>query len=260
MDLGLAGKACIVTGGSRGIGYAVSERLIAEGARVLLVARDADRLATAVATLGCAGLALDVRDVDAGERVVRTCTEQFGAVDVLVNSAGSARAVPLDALSEADWAEQWEAHVLGAMRMMRAAAPVMADAGWGRIVNVSSSSGKRPSTSNVAYAVAKAGQLSLSRAYADAYAGRGVLVNAVAPGPVASELWLEDGGLADQAAAASGAGREAVLEAAAAKIPLGRFGTPQEIADVIVFLCSERAANVAGAAWSVDGGSVPSIL
>ena len=260
MDLGITGKACIVTGGSRGIGYAVAGRLLAEGASVLVVGRDAERLSAAASTLGCAGLAVDVRDADAGDRAVAACLAEFGAVDVLVNGAGSARAVPLASLADAEWVTQWEAHVLGSMRMMRAAAPLMAEAGWGRIVNVSSSSGKRPSTSNVAYAVAKAGQLALSRAYADAYAGAGVLVNAVAPGPVASELWLEEGGLADQAAAAAGTDRDAVLTAAAAKIPLSRFGTPQEIADVIVFLCSERAANVAGAAWSVDGGSVATIV
>src|SRR5437588_83543 len=132
--------------------------------------------------------------------------------------------------------------------------------GWGRVVNVCSSSGKRPSASNAAYSVAKAAQLSLSRAYADAYAGRGVLVNAVAPGPVASPLWTGEGGLADQAAEQKGVQREEALADAAAKIPLGRFATEDEIASVIVFLCSERASDVAGAAWSVDGGTVPTIV
>jgi 3-oxoacyl-[acyl-carrier protein] reductase len=136
----------------------------------------------------------------------------------------------------------------------------MAARGWGRIVNVSSSSGKRPSQTNVAYSVAKAAQLSLSRAYADAYARRGVLVNAVAPGPVATELWTGEGGLGDQHAAASGATRAEALEAAAAKVPLGRLATPEEIAGVIAFLCSERAADVVGAAWSVDGGTVNIII
>jgi 3-oxoacyl-[acyl-carrier protein] reductase len=136
----------------------------------------------------------------------------------------------------------------------------MAERGWGRIVNVASSSGKRPSTSNAAYSVAKAGQLSVSRAFADAYASRGVLVNAVAPGPTSSPLWTDEGGLADQAAAARGITREEALEAAAAKIPRGRFGTPQEVADVVVFLCSECAGNVAGAAWSADGGTIATIV
>src|SRR5688500_5847171 len=146
------------------------------------------------------------------------------------------------------------------MRLMRAFAPGMAERGWGRIVNVTSSSGKRPSQTNVAYSVSKAAQLSLSRAFADAYAGTGVLVNAVAPGPVETPLWLGDGRLADHAAAAKGISREQALADSVAKIPLGRMGTEEEIASVVVFLCSELASNVAGAAWSVDGGTVPTIL
>jgi 3-oxoacyl-[acyl-carrier protein] reductase len=136
----------------------------------------------------------------------------------------------------------------------------MARSGWGRIVNVCSSSGKRPSSTNAAYSVTKAAQLSLSRAYADAYAEDGVLVNAVAPGPIAGELWLAPGGLADQNAQARGVSRDEILNATAQRVPLQRLGTETEIADVIVFLCSERASNVTGAAWSVDGGSVPVII
>jgi 3-oxoacyl-[acyl-carrier protein] reductase len=146
---------------------------------------------------------------------------------------------------------------MGPMRLMKKAAPAMAERGWGRIVNVCSSSGKRPSTRNAAYTVTKAAQLSLSRVFADEYAARGVLVNAVAPGPVATELWTGEEGMAAQAARRSGTTRAQELEAAAAKIPIGRLGTPEEIAAVVVFLCSEQASNVAGAAWSVDGGTVP---
>jgi 3-oxoacyl-[acyl-carrier protein] reductase len=108
--------------------------------------------------------------------------------------------------------------------------------------------------------VAKAAELSLSRVFADAYAGTGVLVNAVAPGATASGLWTGPGGLAEQAAQRRGISRDEALEAAARRIPLGRLGEPEEIAAVIVFLCSEAAANVAGAAWSVDGGTVPTIV
>jgi 3-oxoacyl-[acyl-carrier protein] reductase len=146
------------------------------------------------------------------------------------------------------------------MRLMRAAAPEMASRGWGRIVNVCSSSGKRPSSTNMAYSVAKAAELSLSRAFADLYAAKGVLINAVAPGPTATDLWTAPGGLADQAAEAQGKSREEVLEATAGRSPLGRFSTEQEIAAVITFLCSEAASNVAGAAWSADGGTVPVII
>jgi 3-oxoacyl-[acyl-carrier protein] reductase len=143
---------------------------------------------------------------------------------------------------------------------MRAAAPAMAERGWGRIVNVCSSSGKRPSSTNMAYSVTKAAQLSLSRAFADLYASRGVLVNAVAPGPVAGDLWLAPGGLADQQAVAKGISRDEVLEATTSRLPIGRMASEEEVAAVIVFLCSEAASDVCGAAWSVDGGAVPVII
>jgi 3-oxoacyl-[acyl-carrier protein] reductase len=117
-----------------------------------------------------------------------------------------------------------------------------------------------PCQRNVAYSVTKAALLSLSRAYADAYAAAGVLVNAVTPGPVGGDLWLAPGGLVDQTIAARGGTREQVLESAAAAPPLRRLGEPGEIADVIVFLCSAAASNVSGAAWSVDGGAVAVII
>jgi 3-oxoacyl-[acyl-carrier protein] reductase len=260
MDLGLDDRVCVVTGASQGIGLAVSSRLVAEGARVLMVARGEERLSAAAEDLGAEWLAADVTDPDCDERIVATAVEQLGGLDVLVNNAGTSQNTPLDELTDADWRAQHELHVMAPMRLMRLAAPRMAERGWGRIVNVASSSGKRPSASNVAYSVAKAGQLSVSRAFADAYAARGVLVNAVAPGPVSSPLWMAAGGLADQAAAARGITREEALAAAAAKVPRGRLGTPQEIADVVAFLCSERAGNVMGAAWSADGGTVAIIV
>ena len=261
MDLELAGRACIVTGASSGIGAATARALAAERARVLLVARNEERLAEVAAGCGdAATLGLDVTTPDAGDRAVLSCVERFGSVDVLVNNAGTSRVRPLDELTDEDWQEQWELHVMASLRLMRAAAPRMAERGWGRVVNVCSSSGKRPSSSNVAYSVTKSAQLALSRDFAEAYAGRGVLVNAVAPGPVESPLWTAPGGLAEQSAERSGADPAEVLAQARAKIPLGRFGTEDEIAAVITFLCSARASDVVGAAWSVDGGSVPSIV
>jgi 3-oxoacyl-[acyl-carrier protein] reductase len=143
---------------------------------------------------------------------------------------------------------------------MRHFAPQMADRGWGRIVTIASSAGKRPSLTNAAYSVTKAAQLSLSRVFADTYADRGVLINAVTPGAVATELWTGEGGLGDQTAAARGISREEAIAAQAAKIPVGRLATEDEIADVVVFLCSERASMVTGAAWSVDGGTVATIV
>jgi 3-oxoacyl-[acyl-carrier protein] reductase len=250
VDLGLAGRACIVTGASRGIGAATARMLAAEGADVLAVSRSG----------GSGTFELDVTEPGAGERLVAECEGRFGRVDAIVNNAGTSRVAPLDELTEDDWREQWELNVLAPMRLMRAACPRMAERGSGRVVNVCSSSGKRPSLTNAAYSVTKSAQLSLSRVFADAFASRGVLVNAVAPGPVETPLWLARDGLADQAARARGLSRDEALDAQRSKIPIGRFGTEDEIAAVIVFLCSERAGNVAGAAWSVDGGSVPVIL
>jgi 3-oxoacyl-[acyl-carrier protein] reductase len=260
MDLGLEGKVCVVTGASRGIGLEIGRGLCAEGAHVLFVGRDADALVDAAD--GCGGdyLAGDITDPEISERIVATCAEQMGGIDVLVNNAGTSFAKGLDELTDDDWRMQWELHVMAPMRLMRAAAPLMADGGGGRIVNVCSSAGKRPSLTNAAYSVTKAAQLSLSRVFAEAYSSDSVLVNAVAPGAVASELWTGPNGLAEQIAAGRGITRDEALAGQASKIPLGRLAEPREIADVVLFLCSERASNVTGAAWSADGGTVPIIV
>jgi 3-oxoacyl-[acyl-carrier protein] reductase len=262
VDLGLAGKSCAVTGASRGIGREVALRLAAEGARVLLVARNEENLSDAAAECkGATTLALDVTAPDAGERIVAAATEAFGQLDVLVNNAGTARWRTLDEVPEEHWYAAWELNVMAPLRAMRAAIPPMAERGWGRVVNVSSTAGKRPSAMMPEYSVAKAAELSLSRLFADAHAGEGVLVNAVCPGPTKSGLWMAPGGLLDQSQAAAGhANRDEALEAAGAKRPIGRLAEVSEIADAIVFLCSERASYVAGAAWSVDGGTVQVII
>jgi 3-oxoacyl-[acyl-carrier protein] reductase len=260
MDLGLDGKMCVVTGASRGIGLEVGRSLCAEGGQVLFVGRDADALIEAADSCGGEYLAGDVTDPDVAERIVATCAEQMGGIDVLVNNAGTSFARGLDELTDEDWQGQWELHVMAPMRLMRAAAPRMAKRGGGRIVNVCSSAGKRPSLTNAAYSVTKAAELSLSRVFADAYASADVLVNAVAPGAVASALWTGPNGLAEQIAAARGGSPEEAVAAQAGKIPLGRLAEPREIADVVVFLCSERASNVTGAAWSADGGTVPIVI
>jgi 3-oxoacyl-[acyl-carrier protein] reductase len=245
MNLGLEGRVCVVTGGTRGIGAATARMLSQEGARVLTVARRGG------------DIELDVTAPDAAERVLEACPTPPWA---LVNSAGMSQARALDDLTDADWQEQWELHVMAPMRLMRALAPAMADAGGGRVVNVSSSSGRRPSGRlDAAYSVTKAAQLSLGRVFADAFAASGVLVNSVTPGVVEGETWKEEGGLADQIAARTGSTREEVLTATRTSPPLKRMGTDDEVAAVITFLCSERASNVTGAAWAVDGGTVPTV-
>ncbi len=259
MDLELEGTVCVVTGAGRGIGLATAKRLAAEGARVLLVGRDRTRLDAAATATGGVAFPADVTDPRAAAAIVEHA-EALGPLAVLVNNAGTSFARSVAELTDADWLAQYELHVMAPMRLMREAAPRMAAAGGGRIVNVCSSAGKRPSLTNAAYSVTKAAQLSLSRVWADLHAADGVLVNAVCPGATASELWMAEGGLADQTAAARGISRDAALEAQQAKVPLGRFAEPGEVADVVVFLCSARSSTVTGAAWSVDGGAVEIIV
>jgi len=265
VDLGLQDRAVIVTGASGGIGRATALALAGEGASVLLVGRRAEVLSEVARGCADAGgrgepLLFDVIATRAGVEVVGACLEHFGRIDGLVNSAGTSSVRGHDQLTDEEWQAQWELHVMAPMRLMREAAPAMVQRGWGRIVNVCSSSGKRPSGTNMAYSVTKAAELSLSRAFADHYASKGVLINSVSPGPIGGDLWLAPGGLADQQAQARGISRDQVLESVASRQPIGRLGTEEEIAAVIVFLCSEPASNVAGAAWSVDGGAVPVII
>ncbi len=266
MDLGLRGRACIVTGASRGIGRETARQLCAEGASVLLVARSDEDLRDAAAACVREGgraeaFPCDVTEPDAGERMSEAAADRLGAADVLVNNAGGARWRDLDDVPDEDWQEAWDLNVMASLRATRAVVPGMRERGWGRVVNVSSTAGKRPSRNMPEYSVAKAAQLSLSRLFADRLASSGVLVNAICPGPTKSELWVAEGGLADQSAELSGlSGADEALAKAGAGRPIGRLAEVEEIAAAIVFLCSERASYVAGAAWSVDGGTVPVII
>lgn len=265
MDLGLRGRVCAVTGASGGIGLEVTRQLCAEGARVLMISRDLEELTAMAEVVRAEGgdvevLMLDVTDDAAGEHLLASAQRQVGEIDVLVNGAGSAVRRSLEEPSPQDFRDQFELSVIGPLNLMRATVPAMADRGWGRVVNVSSTSAKRPSSRMPDYSVGKAAMLSLSRQFADHYAARGVTVNAICPGPTASELWMKPGGLLDQSRQESGASREEALAAEGARRPVGRLGTPEEVAATIVFLCSVQAGYVTGAAWSVDGGAVPVII
>jgi 3-oxoacyl-[acyl-carrier protein] reductase len=248
MDLGLSGKVCVVTGSTGGIGLATANLLREEGAVVVTSGRRGEGV-------GDLHVAADLSRPGGPEAVVHAALERFERVDCLVNNVGDAEIRALDETTEADWERSWQLNVMSAVRALHAVLPSMRERKAGVIVNVSSTSAKRPSGTMPDYSVTKAALLSLSRLVADLYAKEGIRSNAVTPGPTATEAWLREGGLADQQG-----DREQVFERVAAGRPLGRYARPEEIAAAIVFLCSERASFVTGSAWSVDGGTVPIII
>jgi len=261
MDLGLEGAVCVVTGSSSGIGFETVRMLAEEGARVVVCGRDGKRTEKARDQAGAElAVALDLSDPTAPGELIDRVEKKLGQVDVLVNNVGVAYQIAFDKLSEEHWSSIWNLNVMSYVRAIQAALPGMRARGRGVIVNVSSTAGKRPSTGMPNYSVSKAAVLSLSRLVADLYAKDGIRCNAVAPGPTATDAWLGEGGLADQSSSGKEISREQVLAAVGAGRPLGRLAKPEEIAAAIVFLCSERSSYVTGAAWSVDGGTVPIII
>jgi 3-oxoacyl-[acyl-carrier protein] reductase len=251
VDLGLERKRCLVTGSTAGIGLETARALAAEGARVVTCGRRPEPPG-----IGEAGhVPADLARAGEPERVVVDAAALLGGLDVLVNNVGRARQASFEEVPDEEWNAYWQLNVMSYVRAIRTALPYLSDGGGGAIVNVSSTAGKRPSTGMPHYSVTKAAVLSLSRLVADLYAADSIRCNAVTPGPTATEAWLGEGGLADQQG-----DREEVLAKVGAGRPLGRLARPEEIAAVIVFLCSDRASYVTGAAWSADGGTVPIIV
>jgi NAD(P)-dependent dehydrogenase (short-subunit alcohol dehydrogenase family) len=248
MELGLADKVCIVTGSTGGIGLGVARLLQEEGARVVTSGRRSDGV-------GDLHVVADLTRADAPDELVAATEAGFGRVDCLVNNVGGTDIRELEQLTDADWQRSFELNLMSAVRATRSVLPGMRERGSGSIVNVSSTAAKRPSASLPEYSVMKAAMLSFSRLVADVYAKDGIRCNAVTPGPTATDAWLGDGGLAEQQG-----DRDEVLARVGGGRPLGRMAEPDEIAAVIVFLLSERASYVTGAAWSADGGTVPIII
>ena len=238
-----------MTGSTGGIGLEVVRQLVTEGALVVTCGR---RAAPRVGE--AAHVVADLARDGEPERVVAEAVAALGGLDVLVNNVGTARVARFEEVPDEEWLEYWQLNVMSYVRAIRAALPSLRKGG-GAVVNLSSSAGKRPSTSMPHYSVTKAAVLSLSRLVADLYASDGIRCNAVSPGPTETDIWLGEGGLAEQ----QGERDEVLLKVGAGR-PLGRLARPEEIAAVVVFLCSERASYVTGAAWSADGGTVPIIL
>jgi len=261
VDLQLRDRVCLVTGSTAGIGLETARILVQEGATVAVSGRDGVRVEAARADAGAAlGIVCDLSSPDGPASLVAEVEDALDRVDCLVNNVGFAVQRSFEEVTEDDWESMWQLNVMSYIRAMQAVLPGMRARRYGRIVNVSSTAGKRPSAGMPDYSVTKAAVLSVSRLVADVYARDGILCNAVCPGPTLSPAWIGPDGLAEQLADRTGKTREQVLDDVARGRPLCRMAQSSEIAAVIAFLCSDRASYVTGAAWSADGGTVPIII
>jgi NAD(P)-dependent dehydrogenase (short-subunit alcohol dehydrogenase family) len=250
-----AGRVCLVTGASRGIGAAVASALSGEGHRVALLGRDLAALEQVSARLAGPSLSVpaDVTDADAVEAAFSQVEREWGAVEVLVCSAGAGVAAPLVETSDSDWARMLELNLTAPFRLMRRALPAMSERGWGRVVVIASVVAKRGEAQVAAYTASKHGVLGLVRAAAAEYARSGVTVNAVCPGYVDTPM---TDATVEALAARSGRGVEDARAALARRQPIGRLIDPDEVAEAVRF-CVANAA-VTGQGINVDGGSVQS--
>jgi 3-oxoacyl-[acyl-carrier protein] reductase len=263
MDLGLKGKVALVTGGSKGIGKAVARLLLAEGARVAICARTQKELDQAAAELGKAGggevfaVAGDLRREGDVQKIVEATAGRFGRIDILVNNAGAAPGGLLLDLTEEDWALALQLKFMGYVRCMKAVIPHMLKQGGGRIVNVVGNDGVKPIAVELSPSAANAADLAVTVALAEQYGRNNICINAINPGPVATERW--DGLVAGIAKVRKISVDEA-QQRAERSIPLGRICTPEEVANVVVFVASERASFMNGALITLDGGQRKALL
>jgi 3-oxoacyl-[acyl-carrier protein] reductase len=263
MDLGIKGKAAIVTGGSRGIGRETARQFLEEGVRVTICGRNGDTLGRtrdelAKTTGGDiqAVVADTTREADVA-RLVEAAKQRYGTVDILVNNAGQMYSGRFAVMTDEGLKEQFETKIFGFMRMIRLVYPLMKAQRWGRIVNLIGGAGKEPDPYMFGSGITNSGLLNITKSLSTEFGEDNVLVNAVCPGWVDTNLWKRNAeGLAQELGAKT---EEEARRQAARKNSLNRFGKPEELANAIVFLCSERASYITGVSLNLDGGRLKSL-
>jgi len=262
MDLLLSGRTAVVTGASRGIGLAVTRGLLDAGVRVVAGAREITAELKALADGGSVlPVEVDLTDRDGPTALVQAAVSAFGGVDILVNNVGAVRP-RVDgflAVTDDDWTWTLSVNFLAAVRTTRAALPYLLAENGGSIVTVSSVNAFLPDPLVIDYGAAKAALSNFCKALSKQVGPQRVRVNTVSPGPVTTALWLADEGVAATVARAAGGTPADIAERAAADAPTGRFTRPEEVADLVLFLASERAANITGADFVIDGGLVSTL-
>ncbi|MGX7677830.1 oxidoreductase [Jatrophihabitans sp. DSM 45814] len=261
MDLGLQGKTAIVTGASKGIGLAITQTLVAEGVHVIAGSRTtSDELTELVDGGQVEAVTVDLADPAGPDELVAFALAR-GQIDILVNNVGGAttRVAGFLAITDDQWLGTLNINLLAAVRTVRAALPSMLAAGRGNIVTTCSVNARLPDPAVMDYSAAKAALASFSKALSKEFGSRGIRVNTVSPGPVATALWLGDSGVAATVARATGGDAKAVAAQAAGQSVTNRFTEPQEVADLVALLASDRAGNVTGSDFVIDGGLITTL-